>query len=54
MLHICISHVHKYEGESISNQPIQFPIDRDVHGFHARMNTSFIHGYRIARLSSHS
>ena len=24
-----------YEGESISNQPIQFPMDRDGHDFHA-------------------
>ena len=23
-----------YEGESISNQPIQFPIDRNGHDFH--------------------
>ena len=24
-----------YEGESISNQPIPFPMDRDGHDFHA-------------------
>ena len=24
-----------YEGESISNQPIPFPMDRDSHDFHA-------------------
>ena len=24
-----------YEGESISNQPIPFPMDRDGHNFHA-------------------
>ena len=26
---------HIYEGESISNQPIPFPMDRDGHDFHA-------------------
>ena len=25
----------KYEGESISNQPILFPVDQDGHDFHA-------------------
>ena len=43
-----------YEGESISNQPISFLMDRDGHDFHALFNTYFIRGYKIARLSSHS
>ena len=31
----CGSYVIIYEGESISNQPIPFPMDRDGHDFHA-------------------
>ena len=30
-----------YEGESISNQPIPFPIDRDGHDFHALFQYMF-------------
>ena len=30
-----------YEGESISNQPISFPIDRDGHDFHALFQYMF-------------
>ena len=37
-----------YEGESISNQPIPFPIFIDC------FKTSFIPGYKIARVSCHS
>ena len=43
-----------YEGESISNHPVPFPISRDGHAFPACFNTCFIRGYKIARLSSHS
>ena len=33
---ICVRReIRKYEGESISNQPIPFPMDRDGHDFHA-------------------
>ena len=42
------------EGESISNQPIPFPMDRDGHDFHALFQCMFIRGYKIAHLSSHS
>ena len=38
-----------YEGESISNQPIPFPMDRDGHDFHALfqyMGTK-LHAYRV-------
>ena len=31
----------RYEGESISNQPILFPIDRDGHDFHALFQYMF-------------
>ena len=41
-------------GESINNQPIPFPMDRDGHDFHALFNICFIRGYKIARLSSHA
>ena len=30
-----------YEGESISNQPIPFPIDQDGHDFHALFQYMF-------------
>ena len=30
-----------YEGESISNQPIPFPMDRDGHDFHALFQYTF-------------
>ena len=30
-----------YEGKSISNQPIPFPIDRDTHDFHALFQYMF-------------
>ena len=30
-----------YEGESISNQPIPFPMDRDGHDFHALFQCMF-------------
>ena len=30
-----------YEGESISNQPIPFPMDRDGHDFHALFQYMF-------------
>ena len=30
-----------YEGESISNQPIPFPMDRDSHDFHALFQYMF-------------
>ena len=30
-----------YEGKSISNQPIQFPIDRDTKDFHALFQYMF-------------
>ena len=42
----------KYEGESISNQPIPFPMDRDGHDFQALfqyvlyMGTK-LHMYRV-------
>ena len=31
----------KYEGVSINNQPISFPIDRDGHDFHALFQYMF-------------
>ena len=31
----------EYEGESISNQPIPFPMDRDGHDFHALFQYMF-------------
>ena len=31
----------KYEGESISNQPIPFAVDRDGHNFHALFQYMF-------------
>ena len=32
---VCVSYLFaKYEGESISNQPIPFAMDRDGHDFH--------------------
>ena len=41
MVHwVATMHV-KYEGESISNQPIPFPIDRDGHDFHALFQYMF-------------
>ena len=43
-----------YEGESISKQPIPFPMDRDGHDFMLCFSICFIHGYKIARASSHS
>ena len=40
-----------YEGESISNQPIPFPIDRDGHDFHASIHVLYLgtklHTYRV-------
>ena len=30
-----VTYPDTYEGESISNQPIPFPMDRDGHDFHA-------------------
>ena len=42
------------ESESVSNQRIHFPMDRDAHDFHALFQYMFIRGYKIARLSSHS
>ena len=39
-----------YEGESMSNQPVPFPMDRDA--FMPCFNTCFIRGYEIARLLS--
>ena len=56
----------KYEGESISNQPIPFPMDQEGHDFRALFqymfytwkqncfNICFIHGSKIAHISSHS
>ena len=32
---------YAYEGESISNQPISFPMDRDGHDFHALFQYMF-------------
>ena len=32
---------HIYEGKSISNLPIPFPIDRDTHDFHALFQYMF-------------
>ena len=43
-----------YEGESISNQPIPFLMDWDSHDFMLCFNMCFIHGYKIAHVSSHS
>ena len=37
-----------YEGVSINNQPIPFPMDRDGHDFHALFQYILIHGYKIA------
>ena len=42
----------EYEGESISNQPIPFPMDRDGHNFHALFQyvlyvDTKLHAYRI-------
>ena len=37
LAHVCTI----YEGESISNQPIPFPIDRDGHDFHALFQYMF-------------
>ena len=33
--------IRSYEGESISNQPIPFPMDRDGHDFHALFQYMF-------------
>ena len=33
--------IQKYEGKSISNQPIPFPIDRDTQNFHALFQYMF-------------
>ena len=35
------AHVLQYEGESISDQPIPFSIDRDGHDFHALFQYMF-------------
>ena len=45
-----------YEGKSISNQPIPFPIDRDTQDFHAlfHFHTCFRPEGKIAPLSCHS
>ena len=43
-----------YEGVSINNQPIPFPMDRDGPDFHALFQYMFIHGYKSAHVSSHS
>ena len=45
-----------YEGVSINNQPIPFPMDRDGHDFQALFQYMFytVHGYKIAHVSSHS
>ena len=42
-----------YEGESVCNQPIPFPMDRDGHDFMLCFNTS-LRGNIIERLSSQS
>ena len=36
-----LSYIYVYEGESISNQPIPFPMDRDRHDFHALFQYMF-------------
>ena len=36
-----------YEGVSINNQPIPFPMDRDGHVFMLLFNICFIHGYFV-------
>ena len=51
---IILHFVKSYEGESISNQPIPFPMTETVTIFKLCFNTCFIRGYKIARLSSHS
>ena len=43
-----------YEGVSINNQPVPFPMGRDGHVFMLCFNICFIHGYKIAHVSSHS
>ena len=43
-----------YEGESISNQPIPFQWTEKVTIFMLCFNICFIHGYKIACISSHS
>ena len=44
-----------YKGESISNQPIPFPMDRDGHDFHALFQYMFLYvGTTSACLSSYS
>ena len=40
-----------YKGESISSQPIPFPIDRDGHDFHALFQYMF---YTWVHVSTHS
>ena len=39
--HISWVLIRKYEGKSISNQPIAFPIDRDTQDFHALFQYMF-------------
>ena len=47
----CVSYLivifRNYEGESISNQPIPFPIDRDGHDFQALFQYMFYTLYKI-------
>ena len=33
--------VENYEGKSVSNQPVPFPMDRDGHSFHALFQYMF-------------
>ena len=40
-LHVFQRSLHWYEGESISNQPIPFPMDLDGHYFHALFQYMF-------------
>ena len=35
VVHFFTRFMHMYEGVSINNQPIPFPMDRDGHEFHA-------------------
>ena len=47
MKSLFVTHLHKkreiaeYEGKSISNQPIPFPVDRDTQDFHALFQYMF-------------
>ena len=43
-----------YEGESISNQTIPFPMDRDGHDCHGLFQYMFYTWIKIAHVSSHS